>query len=174
MSLPSTTAVSGGRGAGGGPDTTAPVAGLNRPSWQGQTIIVNAASQATMQPRWVQIAEYALTPPEVFTTTAGLAPTATTAPEPTGSDSRVPASTRPPTPAVAVRLGMRKPMIGGTIIASDETIEKPSSQRMNRRRSRPPVPPAPLAAPKPSRTPATVRSPPSSRTGGSPSDMSEG
>src|SRR3989304_1473563 len=99
MSLPWTTAVSGGRGAGGGPDTTAPVAGLNRPSWQGQTIIGNAASQATMQPRWVQIAEYALTPPEVFTTTAGLAPTATTAPEPTGSDSRVPASTRPPTPA---------------------------------------------------------------------------
>jgi hypothetical protein len=44
-------------GDGGGPETTDPLAGLNRPSWQGQAIVPLRSSKATMQPRWVQIAE---------------------------------------------------------------------------------------------------------------------
>ena len=59
---------------------TAPLAGLNRPSWQGQTIVPAGSSHITMQPRCVQIAEYAFTPAAVLITIAGLEPTETTVP----------------------------------------------------------------------------------------------
>ncbi len=96
MSSPSKETGIGCKGEGGGPDMTAPLMGLNCPSWQGQRITFLPESQMQMQPRWVHMAEKAFTPWSVLAIITGLFPRETTFPCPVGISEVVPASTRPP------------------------------------------------------------------------------
>src|SRR5512140_3513907 len=94
-----------GSGAGGGPEITAPVVGLNRPSWQGHRMYCLLEFHSTTQPRCVQMAENALTPPcAVLTTITGLSFTGKTLACPTARSLTPPTRTRD-APAVARRAG---------------------------------------------------------------------